>query len=260
MRHLHVHESGSRSGIPIVFLHAFPLHDGMWDAQRGALSRARCIGFDARGLGRSALTTHAFMLEHMVDDLFAVLDELGVASAVLCGLSMGGYVALRAVEREPERVRGLLLADTQAAADADQAKLARADGVRALRDGELGAYADAQLKRVLCSHTHAHKPHVVQAAREMILAARAEGISGALVALATRTDVSDGLAQIRVPTSVLVGNEDAVTPPAVARKLAAAIPGAELHVLEQAGHLSNLEAPEAFDQLLSQLVTRVEGT
>lgn len=257
---LHIIESGSRDALPLVFLHAFPLHSAMWDAQRAAVGEsARCIAFDVRGLGQSRPADHAFMLEHIVDDLLAVLDALSVQRAVLCGLSMGGYVALRAVERAPERVSGLLLADTQASSDKDAAKLARAEGLRALLSGGLARYADAQLERLLSARTRKSQPQLIAALKQMITEGNAHGVAASLVALATRTDVTASLPRIAVPTRVIVGQDDAVTPESAARALSEAIPGADLHVLPGAGHLSNLEAPDAFNKLLLEHLSRVRG-
>ena len=232
----------------------------MWSAQRDALlDKARFISFDVRGLGKSPLPVGPMMLEHVVDDLFALLDHLGIRSAMLCGLSMGGYVALRAVQREPARVSGLLLADTQAAADANEAKLKRADGVRKLlRDG-VSSYADAFLPGALAKSTVQEAKPAFARARDLVLDSSAAGIAGGLVALATRTDVTAVLPRIAVPTRVLVGEHDAVTPPAVARALSEQIPGSDCHVLAGAGHLANLEAPDAFNRLLLEHVSRVAG-
>jgi pimeloyl-ACP methyl ester carboxylesterase len=228
----------------------------MWDAQRAALEgRARFVAFDVRGVGRaSSQGSVGFMLEHVVDDLFEVMDRLSIPAAMLCGLSMGGYVALRAVERAPERVRGLLLCDTQSRADDDAAKLRRADAIRkVLRDG-VAAYAEAFLPGALSPHTLAQHRDVVSDVRRMILASSPQAVVASLLALATRTDTTAALARIAVPTCVLVGEHDEVTPPAVALEMAGQIPGARSVVLPNAGHLSNLENPEAFNaQLLEQI-------
>lgn len=255
-RGLNVLDEGPRDALPVVLLHAFPLHGGQWDAQCAALAgRARTICFDVRGFGKSPLTGPYFF-EHLTDDLFALLDRLSVRAALLCGLSMGGYMALRAVEREPSRVRGLLLADTQALPDSDQAKLGRAETLRKLWADGRSSFADATLKRSLSPHTFEHNPELVAHIRSMIMAARDESIAAALAALATRTDTTATLPRVNVPTSVVVGEHDAITPPTVARTLAAHIPGAELHELHNAGHLSNLEDPGAFNQILLSLVER----
>lgn len=253
-----IHDAGARDKLPVVFLHAFPLHSGQWDAQREALrSRARVVSLDARGFGTSPPSATGYLLEHLVDDLFAALDALSIRSALLCGLSMGGYVALRAVERDPARVRGLVLADTQAAADSNEAKLGRAEALRKLwREGR-ESFAEANLKRALSPHTFERAPEVVERAKAMVLEASDEAIAAALAALATRTDLSESLSRIAVPTRVIVGSDDVITPPKVARALAAQIPGADVHELEHAGHLSNLEAPEAFNRLLIEQLERV---
>jgi pimeloyl-ACP methyl ester carboxylesterase len=255
---LRVIDEGDREQLPVVFLHAFPYHAGMWEGQRAALrGRARFVAYDARGMGPQAVHAAPFMLEHMVDDLLALLDRRGIERCLLCGLSMGGYVALRAVERAPERVVGLMLCNTQAGSDSDEAKLGRAAGVRLLASQGLAAFGEAQLARQLSPHTVGHAPDLLARLRAQIAESSAEGVAGCLVALATRTDQHEMLASIRVPTLVVVGEHDAITPPAVARALAARIPGAALHVLPQAGHLSNLEAESAFNALLLALVAQL---
>ena len=254
----HFRDDGSQDQLPVVFLHAFPLHGGMWQAQHEALTNiARCVSFDIGGLGRSALPATPNMLEHIVDDLFTLLDYLHIPSAMLCGLSMGGYVALRAAERDAPRVSGLVLANTQPAADGNEAKLKRADGIRRLRAEGAVAYVDNFIKAALCANTLEQQPTVVANARKMMLDSGIDGMASALVALSTRTDTSDSLPQIKVPTCVIAGEQDAVVPAAAMRAMAEKIPHASFHVLQHAGHLSNLEAPEAFNRLLVEHVELV---
>lgn len=257
---VHFRDEGARDRAPVVFLHAFPLHGGMWDAQHAALAQqARCISPDMSGLGRSALPRTPNMLEHLVDDLFALLDHLQLSRAVLCGLSMGGYVALRAIERDASRVSGLVLANTQAGADGNEAKLKRADGIRKLRTQGVQGYVDGFLKTALSSATHARSPAVVDAARAMMLQSSSEAMVHGLLAIATRTDTTASLSQIEVPTCVIAGEQDAIVKPQVMRELSERIPGAAYHLLPDVGHLSNLEAPEAFNRLLLEHVARVSG-
>ncbi|MDB4991489.1 MAG: putative 3-oxoadipate enol-lactonase [Myxococcaceae bacterium] len=254
-------DEGEPEQLPVVFLHAFPYHSGMWAGQRSLLAgRARFLSLDARGLGPEAPPPRAYMLDHLVDDLFALLDQRGIASCVLCGLSMGGYVALRAIQREPARVRGLCLSNTQANSDSDEAKLARAQGLRVLaRDGE-AVFAQAQLQRQLSPHTLATRPELVHKLRQLIADSSVEGIAASLVALATRTDLRASLATIGVPTAIVVGAEDTITPADTARVMSESIAGAELHVIERAGHLASLEAEESFNQVLLSLIARVRQT
>lgn len=257
---LHVVDDGQDSLLPVVFLHAFPLHSGMWAAQREALhGKARFVAFDVRGLGQSSPGSGMSMLEHVVDDLVCVLDDLRIDSALLCGLSMGGYVALRAAERVPTRVRGLLLCDTQSAADTDEAKLRRADGVRKVLSEGVASYAETFMRGALSPRTLESRPDVVNTVRKLILESTPEGIAHALGILATRTDTSKSLAHIRVPTRVLVGDADPITTPKMAHDLAGAIAGANVHEIHGAGHLSSLEAPDAFNALLLQHVQRVSA-
>jgi 3-oxoadipate enol-lactonase len=254
---LRFHDDGARDQLPIVLLHAFPLHSAMWEGQRSALrGRARIITLDTRGLGPGAPAPLAYMLEHLVDDLFALLDRLSIESCLLCGLSMGGYVALRAVQRSPERVRALLLAATQAGSDSDEVKLARAGGLRTLHGEGREAFARVQPQRLLSPHTVKERPELVARVTRMIGEASVEGIAASLTALATRTDTRAALANIRVPTRVVVGADDVVISTEVARSLTAAITGADLTVLQQAGHICNLEAEEAFNRVLLELVQR----
>jgi 3-oxoadipate enol-lactonase len=241
-------------GLPVLFLHAFPYHRGQWEGQRVALlGKARFMSFDARGMGADAPVPCAYLLEQLVDDALAFLDERGVDRAVLCGCSLGGYVALRLAERAPSRVRGLLLVDTQAASDSDEAKLARAAGLRALAQDGKAAFAAAQLKRQLSAHTGSEVRARLLA---VIEASSSDGIAAQLVALATRTDTRASLASIHVPTRVIVGADDPITTPAIMRGLADGIAGADFHVLANAGHVSNVEAELQFNGLLLEFLAR----
>jgi 3-oxoadipate enol-lactonase len=250
-------DEGDTAQLPVLFLHAFPYHRAIWEGQRAALhGQARFLSLDARGVGPKAPMPNAYLLEHLVDDALALLDALKIESALWCGCSMGGYVALRAVERAPERVRGLLLVDTQAGADTDQAKLARAAGLRTLAVDGKAAFARAQLERQLAARSK-QSDTLMTTLTEMIEQSSSAGIAANLVAIATRTDVRAALPNIRVPTRVLVGGEDAITTPDVMRALADAIPGADYHVIEGAGHLPNVEAEAEFNRSLLEFIARV---
>lgn len=242
--------------LPVVlFLHAYPYHSGMWAGQVRALAgRARCLTLDARGMSPGSAPPTAYLLEHLVDDALALLDQQGVESCFVCGLSLGGYVALRLCQRASGRVSGLLLANTQPAADSDEAKLARANGLRLLWSKERAAFADAQLERQLPARTMVERPELVASLREMIDGATQEALSAAMVALATRTDLVSYLPEIRVRTTVVAGADDVITTPATVAGLAAAIPGAKLHTFAGVGHLSNLEAEQDFNALLRGLI------
>ncbi|HSC88330.1 MAG TPA: alpha/beta fold hydrolase [Polyangiaceae bacterium] len=252
---LHWFDEGPREAPAVVFLHAFPLHSGMWQGAREALSsRYRCLGFDVRGLGRSAPPPLPCLLEHWVDDAFALMDERGVERAVLVGCSLGGYIALRATEREPARVSGLCLVSTQPVADPNAAKLKRAAGIRQLKADGTAPYLDAFFRGALSTTTREHRPTVLERCNELTRDQTAEGLAAALVGLATRTDTTESLGAIGVPTRVMGGSDDTIVPAAVLERMAAAIPGAELRLFAGVGHFCPLETPAEFELALAEFI------
>jgi pimeloyl-ACP methyl ester carboxylesterase len=246
----------SGSGRVLLLLHAFPLGLSMWDPQAEALSPTyRIARFDARGFGGSALGTEPFTMEQIADDAAAILDALAVAKAVVGGCSMGGYAALAFVRRHPRRLAGLILQDTRAAADTEEAKLGRtALAARVLAEGAEVA-VEAFLPKLLGRTSLRTKPALVTLLRERIRATPREAIAAALAGLAAREDSRPTLGAIQVPTLVLVGEEDVLTPPAEAEAMAAAIPGARLEKIPNAGHLANIENPEAVNAALGTFLT-----
>ena len=246
-------------GPAVVLLHAFPLARSMWRPQVEALQGDhRMIAPDLRGFGGSRGFTDAPSVEAMADDVAALLDELKVRGpVVLGGLSMGGYVALAFARRHPARLRGLVLADTKADAD-DAAGRANRDRLVALADKD-GARAiiDQMLPKLLGADTTARRPEVVEEVRSIASRQTAAGIVGALKGLRDRPDANPGLGAIRVPTLVLVGRDDTLTPPAKSEELASRIADARLVVLDGAGHLSNLEQPDRFNAALRSFLQSV---
>lgn len=248
---LHVDVRGPRDGLPVVFLHGFPFHLGMWEPQLEALSDGyRAVAYDVRGLGRSEVGDGRYTMETFVDDLFAVMDGLETGPAVACGLSMGGYILLRAVEREPGRFRALVLCDTRSEADSNEGRLKRAESIRRIEAEGVGPFAETFPEVVLGPSTLERRPELVGAVREMIRAGGAAGICGAQLAMAARTDTTEVLGRVRVPTLLLFGEEDALTPPSVGEAMARRIPDSRLRIVPGAGHLSNLENPESFTREL----------
>ncbi len=247
---LAVREAGSRKDPAVVLLHAFPLSGAMWEPQLPALEGFRAIMPDLPGFGGTPLRAPWF-LEHAVDDLFETLDALGAAQAVLVGLSMGGYAALRAVEKRPERVRALVLADTRAEADSNEGKVKRARAVDFVRAHGAAAFADPFFQDALAPKTLAEGPRAVGFLKALAYQASPEAVMAALAALAARPDMSAALARITVPSMVLVGAHDKVTPLSAAELMRARIPGARLSVIPDAGHFSSVENPAAFNERLT---------
>jgi 3-oxoadipate enol-lactonase len=239
-------------GRAVLFLHAFPLGLSMWDAQAEALSRTRrVVRFDARGFGGSPPGAGPLTMDTIADDGAALLDQLGIERAVVAGCSMGGYAAFAFVRRHPGRLGGLVLQDTRAGADSEEAKANRhALAQRILAEGAPAA-VEAFLPKLLGETTHRERPKIVARVREWILATSPRGIADALHGLAAREDSRGTLAAIRVPTLVLVGEEDVLTPPAEAEAIARAVPGARLVGVPKAGHLANLENPTTLNAALA---------
>jgi pimeloyl-ACP methyl ester carboxylesterase len=243
------------AGPAVLFLHAFPLGQFMWEEEAEALSGGhRVVRFDARGFGSTPPGDEPLTMDRIADDAAALMDHLEIATAVVAGCSMGGYAAFAFVRRHPGRLAGLVLQDTRAGADTGEARASRAAlAARVLEEGAAAA-ADAFLPRLVGETTKRENPALVARLRERILATSPRGIAEALAGLGARADSGDTLGQVRVPTLVVVGEEDELTPPAEAEAMATAIAGSRLEVIPAAGHLSNLENPAAYRSALAHLL------
>jgi len=243
-------------GVPVLFVHGFPFDRTMWRHQLATLSRVRRIAPDLRGVGDSGAPPAAdgYSLTRYADDLVAVLDALGVRQAVLCGLSMGGYVIFELLRRHPERVKALILADTKPEPDSAEAKRGRDELTQvAQREGQ-DAVLERLLPRLLAPATQATQPEVAGQVREMARRWSVPGLVGALRTLRDRPDSTETLRSVRMPTLVLVGSEDEIAPPEAARAMAQLIPDAQCHVVPAAGHLAPLEQPLATSRLLADFL------
>jgi pimeloyl-ACP methyl ester carboxylesterase len=238
-------------GLPVVLLHAFPLNRTMWEPQIAALfGECRCIVPDLRGFGDSP-KSGPYTMDRHADDIAALLDALQVERAVIGGLSMGGYVALALWRRHRHRIRALVLADTRAAADTPEGLQKRDELIALARTGGPAAVADKQITGLTGKSTRDKQPELVDRIRSVMSGESVDGIVGALEAMRGRPDSTALLPQIDVPTLIVVGAEDVITPVKEARAMADAIRGSRLEVIPEAGHLSNLERPAAFNAALS---------
>lgn len=247
------HDVGA--GEPIVFLHAFPLNQTMWNEQVAALSRNyRVITFDWRGFGASDAGETEVTMNVFADDLAALLDELQIESATICGLSMGGYAAFAFYRKYAHRVKALILADTRASADTEEGKKGRYEMAALARKSGAAALVEPMTPKLLGVTSLQNKPTLVERVQQMIRAAQSEGVARALLAMAQRDDATDLLAHINCPTLIIVGSEDKLTPPSDAEKMSQSIPRARLEVIATAGHLSNLEQSETFNRLVADFL------
>jgi 3-oxoadipate enol-lactonase len=241
-------------GQPVLFLHAFPLNRSMWEGEITALlqeERYRLVALDWRGFGESDIPTSVSTMDLFADDVAALMGSLGMQNAILCGLSMGGYAAFAFLRKYPRRVKGLILSDTRPQADTAEAQANRENVARLAETQGSGAVAELQIPRLITDDTRKYRLEVEMRLRQMINAATAQGIASASRGMAERLDSTDLLATISCPTLVVVGEQDVLTPPAVAQDYATQIPGAQFVIIPAAGHLSNLEQPQAFLQAVS---------
>ena len=246
-------------GIPLLMVHGYPLDHTLWLAQIDGLSDiAQVIAPDLRGFGQSDALVGICTMEVHADDLAAFLDALKIERAVVCGLSMGGYIALAFWKKHASRVRGLILVDTRAGADSPAARQGRLDMVEQVKQHGSQPAADAMLSRMLAETTRQSRPDLVEFAQAMMLRQSPAGVIGAQLGMAERPDSTPSLPTINVPTVAVFGAQDVITPAETeGRSLAAAIPGAELVIIPNAGHLANLEQPEVFNVAVREFLARV---
>ncbi|MDQ1613916.1 MAG: hypothetical protein QOG00_3847 [Pyrinomonadaceae bacterium] len=250
----------SGAGSPIVLLHGFPFNRTLWHEQVEMLSdRHRIITVDLRGHGETTATRAPATMEAMAEDVAALLDELHITRVALGGLSMGGYVALAFYRLFPERVSALVLADTRAQADTEEARLAREETATLVLNEGMHTIADAMLPKLFAPATHAERPKIVARVREMILNTDPQGAASALRGMAVRRDQTELLGEINCPTLILVGSLDQITPPTDAERMNRGIRNSRLEVIAGAGHVSNLERPLEFNRALENFLREAEA-
>lgn len=243
---LSVREWGNPKGLPVVLLHAFPMSGAMWEPQISVLRDFRILIPDLRGFGGTPLVG-PWLIEHAAADVLESFE----GKAVFVGLSMGGYVALQIASAAPERVAGLVLCDTRAEPDANENKAKRAAAIDFVRKNGVEPFLGPFLKDAVSNLKASSFLHGVAAKSSP------EAVMAALAALAARPDAVPGLTKITAPTAVLVGSQDKITPLPLSEAMRSRIPGAELHIIPDAGHFTNAENPAAFNDRLVSFLKRL---
>ncbi|MFD3661561.1 alpha/beta fold hydrolase [Streptomyces sp. NPDC058659] len=237
------------SGPALLLVHGHPFDHTMWLPQLDRFSRThRVIAPDLRGYGLTPLAAdpHSTDLGVFAEDLVDLLDHLEIEECVVVGLSMGGQIAMELHRRHPERVRGLVLADTFPAAETEEGKAARNAMADRLLDEGMRGYAGEVLDRMVAPYNTHAAPHV----HRMMCATSPVGAAAALRGRAERPDYRESLTTVAVPALVVVGRDDTYTPVADAEEMHALLPHSTLAVIDRAAHLPNLERPEEFDSVL----------
>ena len=242
----------------VIFIHGFPLNKSMWAIQIEALNKEyRVIAYDIRGHGASEAGREDFSIDLFANDLISFMDRLNIRKAVVCGLSMGGYIVLNAIEKKPERFEALILCDTQCAADTPEVRDNRLVSIENIKKYGLEDYAHESLKNLFAPVSLLSKETEIALVREMIVNTSKQSIYNALHALAIRKETSRTLSHIKIPVLILVGEEDKITPPEMAESMHKKINGSQLNIIEHAGHLSNMENPFEFNNQIRKFISSV---
>lgn len=254
---IHYSLAGADAAPPVVLLHGFPLNGEMWRPQVEALSsRWRVTVPDFRGFGRSG-ETGPFSIEQLADDTRELARQLGLEKFVLVGLSMGGYVAFAYARKYATTLRGLVLLDTKAEGDSEEVRKNRERMIAIVKERGSKPISDAMLGKLVPPEVIEHRPALAKELRTMMEGTRPKTIEYALGAMRDRPDQTSTLSGINVPTLVIVGEKDAITPPDVTGAMATKIPAAQHVIIKGAGHMSNMEQPAQVNEALVRFLEKV---
>lgn len=255
---LAVETSGDSNKQTIIFVHGFPYNLHMWDNQFAELSKDfHCVRYDIRGLGESYVGDGQYTMEAYVNDLFMIMNELNLTEPVVCGLSMGGYLTFRALEREQHKFRAAILLDTKPNADDNANKLRRAAGIDQINTAGLEAFVDAFVPNTFSDNFKKEEEEIYNNTLKQCKANNPTGVKGAIIAMLSRTDTSDFLPELKIPVLVIAGNLDKLTPPQIMREFANRIPNAEFAIAPRSGHMSPIENPSFVNDMIRGFVKRV---
>ena len=245
-------------GLPLVLVHGFPLDNRIWESQIANLSdKHRVIAPDLPGFGKSQ-PPRQFTMESLADTLHAFLTQLKATPCILAGLSMGGYMSFAYERKYPTTLKALVLVDTKAEADTPEGKTGRNKMIETARTGGSKPIAATMLPKMISAESQQNRPQLVQQVNAIMEACPAQTIEYALAAMRDRNDFRDCLPSIAEPTLIIVGDNDPITPPAVAESMHKAIPHSKLNIIKGAAHLSTMEQPEQVNQALRQFLATIK--
>ena len=243
--------------IPIIFLHGYPFDKSMWQKQLEFLKKGyRCIAYDIRGFGKSKDEESPLSIDLFADDLIMFMDKLFIDKAIICGLSMGGYIALNALSRFPDRFEALILCDTQCISDSKEAKEKRHKTIEEIEAEGVNNFNERFIKSVFHKNSFTNNIDVVEKLKSVVAANSQHIIIQGLLALAGRSETCSILEFIIIPSLIMCGREDEVTPLAQSEFMHTSIKGSILRIIDDAGHVSNLEQNDTFN---NHLLVFLEG-
>ncbi len=254
---LSVFISGSNDSKAIIFMHGFPFDHTMWQAQADEFGKDYlCVAYDIRGLGESPVGDGQFTMESFVDDLEMILDELKLNKPILCGLSMGGYISLRALEKMQERFSAAILCDTRSEADNNEGKLKRAAGIKRINKEGLAPFAKEFITNCFGDDFKQNKKDDLEKIIEKSSHFNPVGVKGCLLAMLNRSDTTTNLGKINTPTLLICGEQDALTPPSVMKDMFHKINKAEFVEVPNAGHMTPIENPQMVNKAIKDFLVK----
>ncbi|HJS00153.1 MAG TPA: alpha/beta fold hydrolase [Flavobacterium sp.] len=245
--------------IPMLFIHGFPFDKSMWKVQLDALKLSnRVIAYDIRGFGKSKDETTPLSIDLFTEDLIAFMDNLKIEKAIICGLSMGGYIALNTIKKYQERLEALILCDTQCIADSPEAKEKRYATIEKIESEGKENFNENFIKNVFHPDSLVNKKEIVENLKNVVSANSKEIIVAGLTALAERSDSCSILKDIKIPTLIICGKDDITTPLAQSELMYKQIKGSSLKIIDNAAHVSNLEQPDEFNKHLQDFLDNLK--
>lgn len=256
---LSVHQYGDNTARPIIFVHGFPYDHTMWEKQTELLSNKYfCVAYDVRGLGQSMAGNGQYTMESFVDDLEMVMNELELKKPVLCGLSMGGYIALRALERGEEKFSAAILCDTKSEADDGAGKLKRAAAIKRINEEGLTGFVNDFVSSCFGDEYKEKFKQKYESMIEKSTSYDPVGVKGSLLAMLSRTDTTDYLGKIKIPTLLICGEHDALTPPPVMKKIAEKIKKSSFVEIKNSGHMTPIEKPKEVTETIQDFIEKLK--
>jgi len=252
---LPVFTEGTNNKRAIIFVHGFPFDHLMWEKQVYELSKDYyCVTYDIRGLGESPAGSGQYTIEMFVDDLEIILDDLKLKEVILCGLSMGGYISLRAVERMENEFSELILCDTKSSADDNEGKLKRAAAIKQIDSGNFESFIETFVSNCfgedfISKNRNEFEKVVNRSKRNNPL-----GVKGSLLAMTGRTDTTHYLSKISIPSLILSGEKDKLTPPGIMKQMAEQINQVKFVLVKNAGHMTPIENPQAANNAIKEFL------
>lgn len=257
--HVSYNDEGPEKAPVIILIHGFPLNKSMWDNQLKSLKdNYRVIAYDIRGHGNTGIGAIDFTIDLFVKDLLGFMDALMIDKTIICGLSMGGYIALNAIENYSTRFTALILSDTNCTADSPEAIEKRMNTIESIKENGVDKLADDLIPNLFAPESFKTNSEEIVAVKEMIVTTSKQSLYNSLHALANRKETCSKLSDIKVPVLILVGEEDNITPVEASKAMHEKIDIALLSIISEAGHLSNLENPEEFNSQLHKFLNALK--